>query len=117
MGALEYAPTLGPSPSSDERLVLEALTELAAGILAAREAMSLDARDSTMAQILRVGTSAGGARAKALIAWNKGTGDVRSGQVSAGAGYGYWLLKFDGVGSNADKEQADSPCYTRIEYA
>jgi serine/threonine-protein kinase HipA len=64
-----------------------------------------------------VGTSAGGARAKAVIAWNRDTNAVRSGQVKAPAGFDYWLLKFDGVSANKDKELEDPKGYTVIEYA
>ncbi len=67
--------------------------------------------------ILRVGTSAGGARAKAVIAWNPQTNEVRSGQVNAGEGFQYWLLKFDGVRGNRDKELEDPQGYGAIEYA
>jgi serine/threonine-protein kinase HipA len=67
--------------------------------------------------ILRVGTSAGGARAKAVIAWNRLTNEVRSGQIAAGAGFDYWLLKFDGVAGNKDKELEDPKGYGAIEYA
>src|SRR5580698_7444886 len=70
-----------------------------------------------MREILRVGTSAGGARAKAVIAWNPATNEVRSGQVEAGAGFEYWLLKFDGVAGNKDKELADPQGYGAVEYA
>jgi serine/threonine-protein kinase HipA len=66
---------------------------------------------------LRVGTSAGGARAKAIIAWNEATNEVRSGQVKAPPGFGYWLLKFDGVSGNKDKELQDPKGYTVAEYA
>ena len=117
MGALEYKPTLGPDAGKSEALNLAALTDLAEQILSKRKALHVPERNEAMAQILRVGASAGGARAKALIAWNEQAGDIRSGQVDAGKGYGYWLLKFDGVAHNADKEDADVPCYTRIEYA
>ncbi|MFN5001110.1 MAG: type II toxin-antitoxin system HipA family toxin, partial [Akkermansiaceae bacterium] len=67
--------------------------------------------------ILRVGTSAGGARAKAVIAWNRTTNEVRSGQITAGEGFDYWLLKFDGVAGNKDKELEDPKGYGAIEYA
>ena len=70
-----------------------------------------------MQDILRVGTSAGGARAKAIIAWNQDTKEVRSGQVEAGSGFSYWLLKFDGVSGNKDKELEDPAGYGLIEYA
>jgi serine/threonine-protein kinase HipA len=68
-------------------------------------------------EILLVGTSAGGARAKAVIAWNRKTQEVRSGQLPAGAGFEYWLLKFDGVAGNKDKELEDPQGYGAIEYA
>ncbi len=64
-----------------------------------------------------MGTSAGGARAKAVVAWNPQTNEVRSGQVEAPPGFGYWLLKFDGVRSNKDKELDDPKGFTLIEYA
>ncbi len=70
-----------------------------------------------MKDILRVGTSAGGARAKALIAWNAKTNEVRSGQIDAGPGFTYWLLKFDGVSNNKDRELADPKGFGLIEYA
>lgn len=64
-----------------------------------------------------MGTSAGGARAKAIVAWNRDTNEVRSGQVKAPDGFDYWLLKFDGVSANRDKELEDPKGYTVIEYA
>ena len=64
-----------------------------------------------------MGTSAGGARAKAVIAWNRDTNEVRSGQIDAGEGFDYWLLKFDGVAGNKDKELDDPVGYGTIEYA
>jgi serine/threonine-protein kinase HipA len=70
-----------------------------------------------LTDILRVGTSAGGARAKAVIAWNPATNEVRSGQVAAGEGFEYWLLKFDGVEGNKDKELEGPKGYGVIEYA
>ena len=62
---------------------------------------------AALEDILRVGTSAGGARAKAVLAWNARTGEFRSGQVNAGEGFSDWLLKFDGISNNRDKELAD----------
>ena len=116
-GALEFVPALHPDAEVPDTLDIGRLAELAQSILSQRKAFHASTDDQAMSQIIRVGTSAGGARAKALIAWNEETGDVRSGQVQAGKGYGYWLLKFDGVAANADKEQADGPRYTQIEYA
>jgi serine/threonine-protein kinase HipA len=66
---------------------------------------------------MRVGASAGGARAKALIAWNPETNEVRSGQVKAPEGFGYWLMKFDGVSGNTDRDLADPKGFGAIEYA
>ena len=57
-----------------------------------------------MQHIIRVGTSAGGARAKAVIAWNEETGEIRSGQVSLHEGFGHWLIKFDDVSNNGTKK-------------
>jgi serine/threonine-protein kinase HipA len=73
--------------------------------------------ERALADILQVGTSAGGARAKAVIAWNPDTNEVRSGQVKAGQGFQYWILKFDGVSGNRDKELEDPKGYGKIEYA
>mgnify|MGYP003306847297 CR=1 FL=1 len=71
-----------------------------------------------MAQLMESGSSVGGARAKTLIAWNSQTNDIRSGQVQAGKGYEYWLLKFDNIKNNRDKDTIpDDGEYTRVEYA
>ena len=67
--------------------------------------------------ILGVGTSAGGARAKAVLAWNPRTGEFRSGRVDTAAGFEHWILKFDGVANNRDRELADPLGFGRIEYA
>ncbi len=121
MGALEFSPALGPRPRSDEPLDVAALVALADAVLTDREhfvaLLSDRPQPSAVQDILRVGTSAGGARAKAVIAWNPQTGEVRSGQVDAAAGFSHWLLKFDGVRGNRDRELADPQGYGRIEYA
>ncbi|MEY4641051.1 MAG: hypothetical protein RLZZ227_1045 [Pseudomonadota bacterium] len=120
MGALEYAPTLGPLEATSIPLDLDALTALATDILRRRNELqgsfAAPAQEQTLNEILRVGTSAGGARAKAIIAWNPQTQEVRSGQVKAGQGFSYWLLKFDGVSGNRDKELDDPEGYGLIEY-
>ena len=72
---------------------------------------------TALEDILSVGTSAGGARAKAVLAWNPETGEFRSGQVDTGAGFEHWILKFDGVANNRDRELADPLGFGRIEYA
>ena len=117
MGALEYVPAIGPVSDPREALRVDALVELASRILSQRESVRVSDADHAMEQIIRVGTSAGGARAKAVVAWNEETGEMRSGQVDAGRGFGHWLIKFDGVAGNRDKEAEDGPRYTVIEYA
>ena len=117
MGALEYVPARGPSASESESLEIDRLVQLASDILRSREDMHVVIGENAMQEIIKVGSSAGGARAKAVIAWNEQTGDIRSGQIEAGKGYGCWLIKFDGVSKNGDKEGDDVPQYTRIEFA
>ena len=116
MGALEYVPARGPSATESERIEIDKLVQLASQVLRSREKMHVSAGENAMQEIIKVGSSAGGARAKAVIAWNEHTGDIRSGQIEAGKGYDYWLMKFDGVSGNGDKEGEDAPQYTRIEY-
>lgn len=121
MGALEFAPGLGPKPRKATKIEIDALVRLASDILTHRSGIRGSfagaARTKALNDILRVGTSAGGARAKAVIAWNRETNEVRSGQIAAGDGFDYWLLKFDGVTGNKDKEQDDAQGYGAIEYA
>lgn len=121
MGALEYVPSEGPSGTKADQIDVRALVELASEILTRRNnlqgSFSPVDREDSLQEILRVGTSAGGARAKAIIAWNPETNEVRSGQVKAGSGFSYWLLKFDGVSGNKDKELEDPAGYGLIEYA
>lgn len=121
MGALEYQPALGPVNNRSVEVDVAALVDLASEILTKRNRLQgsflPDEREGTLRDILRVGTSAGGARAKAIIAWNEKTNEVRSGQVRAGDGFTYWLLKFDGVSGNKDKELEDPAGYGLIEYA
>jgi serine/threonine-protein kinase HipA len=117
MGALEFVPSEGQA-ESDEALEIPALVELANEVLSERKNIRVSLRKAdAMAGILRVGTSAGGARAKAVVAWNRETGEMRSGQIDLPPGYGAWLLKFDGVSANRDKELADPLGFGRIEYA
>lgn len=117
MGALEFAPALGPAPSESDRIKIDSLVRLASEIFRSREGFHVPMEKGAMNEIMRVGTSAGGARAKAVVAWNESTREFRSGQVPAGEGYDYWLIKFDGVSGNRDKEGYDPPQYTKIEYA
>ncbi len=118
MGALEYVPAQGFIENPDVSINVDELVKLASDILSDRENIHIKENDNTMAQILKISTSAGGARAKALVAWNRKTGDIRSGQIDAGKGYEYYLIKFDGVDNNKDREEIpDEKPYTRIEYA
>lgn len=118
MGALEYVPAKGPVSGASESVNIEELVNLASQILQGREQEKLAmTSEITQKQLLQLGTSAGGARAKAIIAWNEETGDIRSGQIDAGDGFGYWLIKFDGVTGNGDHGMEDAPEYTLIEYA
>jgi len=121
MGALEFRPATGPRARVATRIEVDQLVELASEVLSSRNDMQLSfastEKEAALRDILRVGTSAGGARAKAVIAWNPQTNQVRSGQVKAGEGFEYWLMKFDGVSGNKDKELEDPKGYGVIEYA
>ncbi len=121
MGALEFKPSTGPRPSGARTLEVEALAELASRILSRRGDFGVSVEsgreEEALTELLRVGTSAGGARAKALIAWNPDTNDVCSGQIEAGSGLEYWILKFDGVSRDREEELSDPRGYGAIEYA
>ncbi len=114
MGALEFRPTRGPRHRKATAVAISRL------VVSARNALSgkFDGDRETEAAItnlIQVGTSAGGARAKAVIAWNPETLEIRSGQLPADPGFDYWLLKLDGVGK--DHELGTGGFYGRIEYA
>jgi serine/threonine-protein kinase HipA len=114
MGALEFKPVRGPKTQKPSALEMSSL------VLEARKAVQGTLKSDNHAQaalksIIDVGTSAGGARAKAVIAWNSETQEIRSGQVDAPEGFEHWLLKFDGMG--ADRELGATQDYGRIEYA
>ena len=117
MGALEYVPALGPEPEKSDAVNVSEMVRLASAVLQSRKQVCLDEEALTASGLLQLGTSAGGARAKAVIAWNEGTNEIRSGQIDAGEGFQYWLMKFDGVSGNGDHDLEDAPEYTRIEYA
>ena len=121
MGALEFAPAKGPPLRRSAKVQLDELVKLASQVLTHRASLQVSfapgRRHDGLQEVLRVGPSAGGARAKAIVAWNRNTNEVRSGQVKAPAGFDYWLLKFDGVSANKDKELEDPKGYTVIEYA
>jgi serine/threonine-protein kinase HipA len=120
MGALEFIPARGPDPTVDDELDVAAVVELAGDVLARRadlsESLAAPDKQRAMQEILRVGTSAGGARPKALIAWNPKTEEVRSGQIDAPDGFEFWILKFDGVG-DPSRDLGHSRGYGAIEWA
>jgi len=118
MGALEYEPvTEIPGLNESSRVEIDLLTELAKQVLNQRATFSAKIKksDKIIMDMLRVGTSAGGAKPKAIIAFNETTGEVRSGQVIAPDGFTYWILKFDGV--EGEKLRDNPPGIGRIEYA
>jgi serine/threonine-protein kinase HipA len=114
MGALEFRPARGPRHTKPTAIELSELVTSSRQALAGK----FDGDRETEAAILnliQVGTSAGGARAKAVIAWNSVTDEIRSGQLPAAPGFDYWLVKLDGVGR--DSELGTGGAYGRIEYA
>ncbi len=121
MGALEFAPVKGPRTTKTSQIRVDQLVELASDILTKRGQLQSSLRDgersAALKQILQVGTSAGGARAKAVIAWNPVTEEVNSGQIQADPGFEYWLIKFDGVKGNRDQGPDDPDGMGAIEYA
>jgi serine/threonine-protein kinase HipA len=121
VGALEFQPAQEPAVSGDTDLQVEALVRLANELLAERvefvTELSEHPDEEAMKAILAVGSSAGGARPKALIAYNEATGQVRSGQVQVGDGFSHWLLKFDGVRRAGDHGLTDPEGWGAVEYA
>lgn len=117
-GALEFRPATRRAPRGSVPLEVGALVELAQSVIARRDGLASNIRtdDKSLDDILRVGTSAGGARAKAVVAWHPQTDELRSGQVRAPPGFEYWLLKFDGV-ANREHGLRDPQGYGKIEYA
>jgi serine/threonine-protein kinase HipA len=118
MGALEYEPAINKHTDIDEQINLQRISDFASAILEEKMDVVLSAEsDVTYSQLLQLGTSAGGARAKAVIAYNEKSGEIRSGQVDPDKNFDYWLVKFDGVSKNGDHNLQDVPEYTLIEYA
>ena len=119
-GALEYEPALSDDDTRSRKVEVKQLLELANVALQRQKQLSGRMAPSNgsadLNAILRVGGSAGGARAKALLAWNPQTNEFRSGEIEAEPGFKQWLLKFDGV-SPKDGVLADPQGYGKIEYA
>lgn len=118
MGALEYVPATGPIEAPGEAVDVNEMVKLATDILNKRKSISFDLeKNLTYSQLLQLGTSAGGARAKAIIAWNEETNEIRSGQTEVEEGFDHWIIKLDGIGRNGDHGLEDRTEYTVIEYA
>ncbi len=121
MGAFEYEPAIstGTANKSDQ-IKIDELVKLSNEILDSRKKLSVmmpDSNESELLKLVQVGSSAGGARAKALVAWNKTTGEMKSGQIYAGEGFEHYLIKFDGVSGNGDHNFTDATGFCNIEYA
>lgn len=121
MGAFEYEPALADQSTRESEMIeLNELARLSNEVLSSRSQFSTVISSTEKSELLRlvqVGSSAGGARAKALVAWNRETGEMKSGQIDAGKGFEYYLVKFDGVSSNGDHDFTDSEGFCNIEYA
>lgn len=122
MGALEYAPALRQPQSGNNKVELDSLIGMAQQVLDQRAGVSSqlhNAGNDDLTAILQVGTSAGGARAKALVAINKNRTEIRSGQVEAPEGFEHYLLKFDGIVEHGNNRETfgDPQGFGRMEYA
>lgn len=121
MGALEFEPAIATPGDPGQDLQVEALVRLAGAALAERERfvarLAAEPAEEALVAILAIGTSAGGARPKAVVAYDEATGRVRSGQVEAGPGFTHWLLKFDGVSGAGDRGLHDPQGWGAVEYA
>lgn len=118
MGALEFEPAIEGAFMVGRRFELDSLVAVAREALTEKDSFQAnlaDDRKATIAEILRLGTSAGGQRAKAIIAYNKNTGEVRSGQVEAPEGFDYYLIKLDGVSATAGFRDTEN--FGRLEYS
>ena len=118
MGALEYVPASSEISDINESINVSEMVKFASDVLNKRDSITQNAEEAlTYSQLVQVGSSAGGARAKALIAWNEKTNEIKSGQLSLDKDFDYWLMKFDNVSKNGDHGLEDVPEYTLIEYA
>ena len=118
MGALEFEPAMDIRYNANLKFEIESLVDVAREALTDKEQFGAnldDDRKAAIAEIVRLGTSAGGQRAKAIIAYNKATGEVRSGQVDAPEGFEYYIIKLDGVSATTGFRETDN--YGRLEYS
>lgn len=117
MGALEFEPVVPKTSNGATKIELNSLIHIAGEILSGRQDFNTNLSGDeakALSDILKIGSSAGGARAKAVIAFNPDTNEIRSGQADAPKGFTHWLLKFDGV---ADQQLGTSSGYGRVEMA
>jgi len=117
MGALEFEPAQLEKRDSSFKVEVDSLVKLAGAMLSKKEDFATNLEQSeerAIKQILRIGTSAGGARPKAVIAYNEYTGEVRSGQAKTPGGFEHWLMKLDGV---SDVQMGKTQGYGRVEMA
>ena len=117
MGALEFEPIIPKATMGATKIELDSLIHIAEEILSGRQDFNTNLSGDeakALSDILKIGSSAGGARAKAVIAFNPDTKEIRSGQADAPKGFTHWLLKFDGV---ADQQIGTSSSYGRVEMA
>jgi len=117
MGALDFEPVQPKHKNTSTKIELGSLIEIAEDILSKKIDFATNLNEDeekALFEILKIGSSAGGARAKALIAFNEKTREVRSGQTSAPKGFEHWLIKFDGV---SDSQFGASKGYGRVEMA
>jgi len=117
IGALEFEPAVPKGPETSTVVEIGGLVQIANEILTGRQDFSANFsanEERSLLDILKIGTSAGGARAKAVIAFNPETNEVRSGQVPAPKGFTHWLIKFDGV---TDSQFGAAHGYGRVEMA
>lgn len=120
MGALEYEPAKKLPNGDSDNIQLDSLLQVAQEILDQRAAFGLEVHDKrALKSILQVGTSAGGARPKAVVAINEDRTQIRSGQVNAPKGFSHYLLKFDGVVEHRKNRETsgDPQGFGRMEYA
>ena len=118
MGALEFEPAMDITYDPNALFEIDSLVKVASDALAEKSSFGVNLNDdkkASIAEILRLGTSAGGQRAKAIIAYNKETGEVRSGQVEAPAGFNYYLIKLDGVSATVGFKATGN--HGRLEYS
>lgn len=118
MGALEFEPAMDIPYESHTQIEIESLVNVASEALSEKEDFGINLsadKKAAIAEIVRLGTSAGGQRAKAIIAYNKETGEVMSGQVDAPTGFDYYLIKLDGVTAEAGFRETQN--FGRLEYS